>query len=212
MKTYEQLVSDHAALLAPEDLPGNLTPAERDAYEGRRSTLAGRVRTAQQSRQILAEWRPRLDADTAYRDALSAIRDEKLCKELFALAKPRTDLEFGTQINVRLSIMACDRGLDVAEGSGWQLSTLRLGHFLTEANITWQGCLPDVERRIADAKSRVDDATARLTDALLDDEERRIADAGSAARAAAFNSLSKAEKKAAHNRKCGYAVDERGVA
>jgi hypothetical protein len=154
---------------------------------------------------------PRLTVDTAYLVALSEVR-AALCQEFIKLAKPQTDLEFGTQVNCRLSILACDRGVDVAEGTGWCLATLRLGKLLAERNLTWAGPLPEAERRIADAQQRCDDAQARLDAALLDDAERAARDKESAERTAAFNALTKAERKAAHNKKCGYAVDSRGVA
>jgi hypothetical protein len=211
MKTLDELVSDHAALLAPRDLPGEWTPAERDAYEGRRSALDGRLRTAREAQQILNEWKPRLDTALTYKARVDDVR-EKLCQELTELVRPRDDHEFGLQVNTRLSIVVVDRGESLVDGTGWCLATLRLGVLLREANVEWAGSLPDVERRVAEAKQRCDDAKARLDNALLDDEERRIADAEAKARRDAFNAMTKAERKAAHNKKCGYAVDSRGVA
>lgn len=211
MRTPAELEAAHAALLAPLELPDNWTQAERDAYEGRRSSLDGYIRTARTSLEILAEWQPRRDADIAYKNALADIR-EQLCQELIALAKPKTDQEFGAQVNVRLSILCVDRGKGVAEGTGWSLATLRLGHLLAERNIAWVDALPEVEHRIAEAKRRCDDAESRLAIALLDDEERAKRDADARARAAAFNALPKAERKRLHNLAHGYKVDERGVA
>jgi hypothetical protein len=167
VRTLADLETEFAALPDPTDVPMTLRAQAADA--ALRSSLRNRIRDARRSPDILAEWEPKLASDLAYRDILNDVR-ERLCAELLALAKPRTDHEFGVRVNVRLSIAALDRGAGLVDGSGWSIDTLRLGALLREAGTTWRGSLPEVERRIRDAQSRVNDARHRLAQALRDPE------------------------------------------
>jgi len=169
MRTIESLRKELTALPDPLDVSGS--PREVVAIEGRRSALNNAIHVIGVSATTLAEWRPRLDADVAYLDALNRVL-QALNDELLALARPRTDHEWGVLANVKLSIVAIHRGVGIIDGTGWELSTIRLGKLLTEAGIEWCGSLPEVERRIREAQRRCDDAQTRLDAAQLDDAER----------------------------------------
>ena len=93
-------------------------------------------------------------------------------------------------------------GPDVVNGSGWDLTTLRLGALMRESGyeptgadpdrhfsgvMPWFGSLPQVERRIADLKKQRAEAEARLDNALLDDAERERRAAENKAHIAAEN-------------------------
>jgi hypothetical protein len=167
MTTIEELKNKLAMLtLDPRDFPGTWTQRQRESYQTARRVLEASIRAANNATATLAETTPKHATDTAYCDALNLVR-AALCAELLALPqRPRSGLELGQQMNLKLSIMAVDRGLSIIDGSGWCLETLRLGVLLHEAGIAWQGTLPQVERRIREAQARVDEARQQLADAL----------------------------------------------
>jgi hypothetical protein len=89
-----------------------------------------------------------------------------LCNELRALPERiRDDKTFGLKNNLTLSIRVIDVGPVAANGTGYDLTTLRLGVLMREAGyepegadpdrrycgvMPWFGSLPQVERRIAE--------------------------------------------------------------
>jgi hypothetical protein len=167
MTTIEKLQTKLAMLtLDPRDFPGTWTQRQREAHETGRRVLEACIRAAHNATAVLSEWKSKLAADISYRDALNAVR-AALCTELLELPqRPRTGLELGQRMNLTLSIRVADRGLDCADGSGWDYSTLTLGHLMREAGLEWRGPLHAVEARIRDAQRRVDDAQQQLDNAL----------------------------------------------
>jgi hypothetical protein len=131
---------------------------------------------------------PPVAAEEEWRDFLIKAR-KTLCDELLALpARIRTDHDYGVQQNLKLSIIAVDRGPGVANDTGFSLDTLRLGHLMREAGYSaWFGSRPEVEERIERLIAQRNEAQAQLDDAMLDDDERAKRDAESAARAAKLN-------------------------
>ena len=108
-----------------------------------------------------------------------------LCDELLALPSPIRDSHtLGVQRNLTLSIKTIDVGVAVVNGTGYDLTTLRLGALMREAGyeptgadphrnyrgvMPWFGSMPEVERRIQQLTKQRDDAQAMLDEALLDD-------------------------------------------
>lgn len=140
---------------------------------------------------------PPLDPEQKWFDQLTAWR-KTLCHELLALPpRIRDSHTLGVQRNLTLSIKTIDFGIDVVNGTGYDLTTLRLGELMRDAGfepagadrdrnysgeMPWFGSLPDVERRIAALQKQRDDAQARLDEAMLDDAQRERLAAESKAR------------------------------
>jgi hypothetical protein len=126
-----------------------------------------------------------------------------LCEELRALPSTIRDAKtLGVQKNLILSIRAIEHGPDVANGTGYDLTNLRLGALMREAGfeptgadpdrnysgvMPWFGSLSQVERRVTDWQKQRAEAEARLAEALLDDAERERRTAETKARIDALN-------------------------
>jgi len=158
---------------------------EVDAIVARMQVLERRMSAIQVATTTLTHWVPPT-AEEEWRENLTAWR-KVLCDELLALPEQlRTDHEVGTQKNLTLSIGMID-GVAVVHGTGYDLTTLRLGQLMREGGyeptgadasrnffgtMPWFGSWPDVERRIARIKKERDDAQAQLDAPLRKDTER----------------------------------------
>lgn len=170
MTTLEQLIAERAAMPDPFDL----SPRQYPDFEAKRSALDGRINTSRHSATTLAEVDPLIAMYTKWRDHLVAWR--KTLSEQLATCPPIK------QQSLKLSIQRIDWGLDLM---GQALpASLPLDVLMAEAGYVprdqvarangdaWLGTLPEVEERLKRLQQRHDDATARLNDALLDDEDR----------------------------------------
>jgi hypothetical protein len=149
--------------------------------------VAQRISVINMATRTLASLPP-LGPEEAWRGFLIAAR-KTLCDELMAMpARIRSSHDLGVQQNLKLSIVAIDRGPGVTGDTGYLLDTLRLGQLMREAGYSsWFGSLPEVEDRIERLVQQRADAQARLDEALLDDEARATRDAETAARLAKLN-------------------------
>jgi hypothetical protein len=188
--TLDSLRQQLAALPAVDTL-ASLREREEDAKT--RSFLAGRISTVETNSRVVAERTPQLDAVTANLAVLQDVR-EKLCNLLDTCNRPSTNIERGRLQNTKMSIVCCDRGISVAEGSGWELPTLELGKLLKEAGAAWVASIPELQRRITELQREVTDAQGRMDFALASDEERAALDEAAVARAKAFDALPKSER------------------
>jgi hypothetical protein len=220
MRTLDQIVRQLAALPDEQDIPLSWTRRQLDDLRQKRCVLDARLTTARRATSTLAEVGPQIATLTKWRDHLAAWR-ATLCDRLVALAPAHTAPEFGQRQTLELSITRIDQGLDLGPSGNCAYGHLPLDDLMRDAGYVprdlvaraqgeaWLGCMPDVERRIAELQKRHDDAQARLTEALLSDAERAKVEPERAARAAAFNAMTNAERKAAHNRAHGRTADGR---
>jgi hypothetical protein len=218
MKTLEQIVRQLAALPDEQDVPLSWTRRQLDDLRQKRGVLEGRLATARKAVSTLAEVAPQIASLTKWRDLLVAWR-KTLNDELLALPPARTGPALGRRQTLELSIARIDQDLDLGPSGNCVYANLPLDDLMREAGYAardllarargenWLCCMPDAERRIAELQQRRDDAQQRLTEALLTDAERARAAAESAARAAKFAAMTREERKAAHNRACGYTAD-----
>jgi hypothetical protein len=185
------LEQERATLPAPDHLPLNITPVERDRIEGRRSHLTNRITGIRSAMSVLTDVEPRLAECLAWKPQLE---DWKHC----LLAEPvpekiRTALDLGRLQNTRASLAFLQHGTSL-DGTGWMLPTSHLGKLMKEAGyveslplpgqacgeLPWFGSLDYVNAQIADLTKRRDAAQAQLRESLLDDSaraERAAADA-----------------------------------
>jgi hypothetical protein len=169
-----------AALPDSADVPATYNAQAEHAR--RHSWLTGHIQTVRESQRVLAEVEPQIATLAKWQADLESCR-QACADEYLALPSPiRTSEDRGRECNLRLSIQVCDRALGVAEGSGFALETLRLGHLLREkgyvdapptegraiGTLPWFGALPEVDRRVRDLHARRDDAQTRLDAALRD--------------------------------------------
>lgn len=157
-----------------------------DDLARRASAIAQRMSAAQVAKTVLAGL-----PDTAFDERLVAQLTtwrQVLCDELLQLPRRSHEIaDMGRQRNLVLSVQAIDLGPDVTSGTGYDLTTLRLGQLMRAAGhepagadpernyvgkMPWFGTLPEVESRIADVRRQQDDAERQLADALLDDGAR----------------------------------------
>lgn len=185
-QTIDDVLAKLQAELAQVEAERARAEKEVDSMTARISVLTHRITSIQGARWTLGKL-PSLDPDQAWRDHLIAWR-KTLADELSALPSPIRDARtFGLQTNLILSLRAIDLGPEVTNGTGYSLSTLRLGRLMMESGyavvgadpdhhyagaLPWPGSLPQVERRIANVQKERGEAEAVLADAMFDDDER----------------------------------------
>jgi hypothetical protein len=152
--TVEQMRTELAAMLDPLDIPRSWTPRELEHYEFRRRLLDMLIRRARSAAALVAELEPKIAALQPYLPAMAAIR-QRLADEYLAL--PKRDVRIR---NFELSILALDRGLSVADDTGYTLNNLRLGLVMREAGVEWLGPVPEIDYRLAELTKRRDKAQA----------------------------------------------------
>ena len=180
------------AELAETETRRNRAEQEVAACLARINVLTGRLTAIHAATAAIANLSPTAP-DQEWLDHLNAWRNT-LCEELRALPATIRDAHtLGLKTNLVLSIRAIDLGPDVANGTGYDLTTLRLGALMIESGyevlgadrdrhyagkLPWHGSLPKVERRLADWRKQRAEAEARLADAVLDEagRERRVAE------------------------------------
>ncbi len=199
--TLEELERLRAAIPDDDALPASTTRGELAALRTRRRDLDRRLLAARNAKATLAQLP---EPDTTWLDHLTAWR-KRLCDEVLAMP-PRalTGHELGLRQNLTLSIRVVDFGLGVIEGTGYGLTTLRLGQLMREegyevvgadplrnygGELPWFGSMKEVEKHIKDMTKRRADAQAALDEALLDDDERAKRDAEADIRRDALNAL-----------------------
>jgi hypothetical protein len=186
LPTVDDAVANIQAELAQTEVQRTRAEEEVDASMARISLLTHRIANIHAARSALAGL-PSLDPHQAWLDHLTAWR-KALTGEMLALPTTiRDPRSLGLERNLKLSIRVIELGPDVANGTGYDMTTLRLGALMIESGyevvgadpdrhfagtLPWFGSLPEVERRIADTKQQRADAEAVLADALLDDGER----------------------------------------
>jgi hypothetical protein len=188
------LRAERADRLDPADLPGTMTPRELESYLDRTALLDQQLAAVAQAVEMLAKVED-LTPLHAWREFAIPTRD-LLCKELLARPRSRTKVELGITYNLRYSVQCLDFGLGVIEGSGYHLSSLRLGELMREAGYAplppaegqtfgtfpFPGTLDETERKIKALEKQKAQAGKALEEALMTDEEReaRIAAAHAA--------------------------------
>ena len=198
--TVEQRLAQLTEEFAALDLSRRRAEEEVRTCVTRMKLLSYRLSVIQVASTTLAGLAP-VAAEQEWLDNLTAWR-KGLCDELLALPpRIRTDKELGAQQNLKLSITTIDRGPGVINGTGYDLTTLRLGQLMREAGyapegadpnrnfagvMPWMGSLPEIEGRIARRQKELDDAQAQLDEAL-DDTERARGEAEAKARRDALN-------------------------
>lgn len=150
--------------------------------------LTRRISAIQDATAVLAGL-PSLAPEQEWLDHLTAWRQTLRDELSLRIGDPQTP---GLQQNLTLSISAIDVGLGAVDGTGYHLTTLRLGALMRDAGyepvganpnthysgeMPWFGSLPEVERRIASIRKQRVDAQAQLDEALLDDAARAKRDA-----------------------------------
>jgi hypothetical protein len=193
MTTLESLEAELAGLPSDEALQRQLNDL-RQKHE----TVSVRIQVARSATAAVASAEHELAAATEWFNHLTAWR-QTLCDELLALPpRIRSGHQLGVQQNLKLSILAIDRG-QLATDSGYQLENLKLGDLMRASGfaeapkienqivgpLPWFGSLPETERRIKVAQAARADAEQRLHDALMTDDDR----AGEAAEVARRNAL-----------------------
>ena len=174
---------------------------EVEACCARIDTLTQRMTAIYAASSMLANL-PAIGPDQEWLDHLVAWR-KTLGDELRALPSTIRDSHtLGLEKNLKLSIQVIAFGPDMTNGSGYDLTTLRLGALMREAGfepvgadsdrhysgiMPWFGSLSEVERRISEGKTQYAKAEAHLADALLDDAERERRAIAEKARMAAIN-------------------------
>ncbi len=173
--TLVKLQQELAALLDPQDYPGDWTLRQRDTYEGTRAELRRRIMAIQNTVSILADIDAQAAPITANTELLALLR-KPFCDELLAL--PPRDSRATT---LGACIRAIDFGVEWSSGAAVIPGPLR--EKLMAAFVpTWAGGvdpwrylfgdLRTCEKRLKELKAQRTAAQAALDAALLSDDAR----------------------------------------
>ena len=179
------LMKQRAERQDPDDLPGNLTQRERNAYIEQTLTLDRQIAAFNTAVETWAAL-PNPDVDTTWLAHLNEFR-QTLCDELVALPpRIRDRAEITRQQNLAWAIKFIDFGDSSAKLPIVDLSSTRLGELMHASGYAtsgpelrgprgWRGSIKEVERRIKDLTRQRAAAEATL-DALLrtDDEQAKV--------------------------------------
>jgi hypothetical protein len=188
------------------DLPGTWSARQVDAHEQKRAELAQRIRVACVASSTLRETQGQFDAETEWQKNLVLWR-EQLCTQLMD-APPRSSREVGLLQNLKLSILAIDRGSQVFQSSGYSIESSKLGECMRASGyaasppldeyqifgvLPWFGSMAEVGDRLELLTRRRKEAQTQLTEALWDDATRARVANERALRAAKLNAMTKVE-------------------
>lgn len=191
-----ELAQQRAAIPADDQLPATASQADVKNNQRRRAT-AGQL--LQEFESAVAAYRalPSTTNDERWRDQLTFWRS-KLCTEMALIKSPIRDARRkGLFDNLSYSITVIDRGLATLDrssgpfadrgGSGYDLTTLRLGELMRESGyvvvgadptvnyvgkLPWHGSLPEVEDRLQRAEERRVRVEANLDAAVTLEADR----------------------------------------
>lgn len=161
-----------------------------DIYAEQTKQLDFRIVTITSARHELQRVEAELPGLETWRTNLESWR-KALCDELLGFPnRMRTPEQYGRQQNVTLSMRMIDFNVNV-DGTGWSLSTLRLGSLMRASGYTdplpWLGCLRETERRIKILTEQRDAAQVKLDYAIMSDADRAAHDAEVAERCRILN-------------------------
>ncbi len=181
----KQLREQRATRKDDLDLPGSMTPRERNSYHAITAELDRRIRAIEVASSTLASLPP-IEPYTKWLDLLTTGRDT-ISSELLSLPRRIRDrATLDLQANLMFSLDLTYRGLNAGQrrlGPVVDLSPLRIGQLMIAAGYDvagpalrgpngWLGSMPEVEKLIKDLTTRRAEAQAALDEALLSDEDR----------------------------------------